>query len=621
MQPDSSSHAPRGRANPLFLLAIISLLLGALFLVVRLMFDTDTPELLTEAQQRRNLVLLVMGALLSVMGVLTLLFHIASDPNLAEGVEGRLAERLQNGNLLVRAALLPVLLVSQKRGRLILNIGLMIVLAGWLFGLTNYLFQRHDLWRIDLTSTDLYTLSSESRELVKSLDTGERQIRIVGLMPPRLPETAQVQSLVEQYKSISDKVKAEYLDPTAISREDRALKLQELDIAGTDAIDAGGVVVQSGHVTETGWKREKSKWLPRRDLWRQDTNKGYPNAKRTFIGELKISSAILEVLDEKRPKIYFLAGHQERSIGDFSPRGLGPLVQRLRERNYEIGSLNLLAAKQPGVPDDCSLLVVAGPQVSPTAGEVAEIKAYLERGGDALFLLGPTVSPRPDRSSEWRGSLLADMLSDTYGVGLGDRLVARLIPTQRGQKPVSDLVLITLDRNHDATRPLVAANRPVRFLRARPVQKVATVNVNTTALVKTDPNWGRTCYGVAQLYRRSQDLEPGPFTLAVAVNNQDKPVEGKPLRRTRFVVFGGVEWATKQALIDRSAANLELFLNSVNWCIERETRSVGQVRTPPDYRLNMSEEELRTFKLASIFGFPLFAVALGIFAWVLRYRS
>lgn len=625
----AQSHAPTGKLSPLFLLSIISLFLGVILLVGRVVSQGDVPDLETESEQRRNLFLLVVGGYMTIQGLLLLLIHTARNPNLTAGMEGPLVERLEQAGLGQRLLLLPAVLVSHRRGRVVLNIGLMVLLATSLLLLVNYVFNRHDLWRIDLTRSSIYTLSEESAAVARGL---EKEIRIVALMP-RAADGAQhlkqVESLIQQYTAASEKISSEQFDPRVLKREQLQERLVKLEITGIADLDRGGIVVQAGRQTPEGWKKTKSKWIPQQRLWRQDLSKGYRKASRIFAGEQKITSAILEVLEEKRPKIYFLTGHEEPSIGDFKQRGLAHLVQRLRERNYDIATLNLLEVKRPGVPADADLLVVAGPKSDLTEEEVAAIKTYLMRGGDAMFMLEPIWTPRADKSAAWRPSALGAMLSETFGVGVMNRVIGRI--TARGKGNVSfwtrELVLTEFERRHDLTKPLADGKRRVWFATARPVQRMATLNVQSKEILHTSRLWGRGCRAMGQPEKTlasEQDQLPGPFAVGVAVNY----LEVKPgklgevdRKRTRFLLFGDVDWISNYGIVRRAYANQELFLNGLNWCLEREARAVGATRKPPSYRLEMSDQQLGRFKAAAIFGLPALAVILGLFAWVVRFRS
>ena len=84
---------------------------------------------------------------------------------------------------------------------------------------------------------------------------------------------------------------------------------------------------------------------------------------RGFRGEQLITSAILEVSSKSAQKIYFLVGHGEMRLEDVDTlRGLSQLENFLRERNFQLATLDLALEKT--VPEDCSLLVVPSPQAS-----------------------------------------------------------------------------------------------------------------------------------------------------------------------------------------------------------------------------------------------------------------
>ena len=79
-----------------------------------------------------------------------------------------------------------------------------------------------------------------------------------------------------------------------------------------------------------------------------------------FKGEQNFTSAIVELVEAKKPKILFTTGHGEPSLDDFEPRGLSQPAalswQATTSTIEEWASLGKTA-----VPPGTDLVVVAGP--------------------------------------------------------------------------------------------------------------------------------------------------------------------------------------------------------------------------------------------------------------------
>jgi hypothetical protein len=64
------------------------------------------------------------------------------------------------------------------------------------------------------------------------------------------------------------------------------------------------------------------------------------------------------------------------------------LQTRLADIDYSVGD-SLFLARDQAVPEDCAVLVVAGPRTPFFAVEVEAIRTYLGEGGAVLLLLDP----------------------------------------------------------------------------------------------------------------------------------------------------------------------------------------------------------------------------------------
>lgn len=97
---------------------------------------------------------------------------------------------------------------------------------------------------------------------------------------------------------------------------------------------------------------------------------------------------------EKR-KVYFITGHGEYDITDEGDKGLSKLIKLLDANNVE--TKKLMLGIKGEIPDDCDVLIIAGPHNALTEKEEKIIKAYLAQGGDALFLIENMPLTTPDK--------------------------------------------------------------------------------------------------------------------------------------------------------------------------------------------------------------------------------
>lgn len=578
-----------------------------------------TPEPESEAQFLVGVLSLLIGGLLLSMSAILYLAGGAAQLD-GEGMPRfQLVAAIGAGLFALGAALeAPRLLevARQRKSMHAVNAILMSALAFVLLVIVNFLSARHDFWRADLTQEGLYTLSEESRGRVAQLD---RDVRVVVLLPgDQDHEAAPILALLDQYQAASSHVLVERHDVRRKSRLEQQQLLEELELAGRFEDEIQGVVVQSGVRTTDGWKKQRSKHIPKSEMWEE----GLEQRKRTFVGEQKITSAIAEVLEEQRPKLYFLTGHEEAKTDDFGdPQGLGGLARLLKQKDFEVATLNL--AEAGSVPADANLLVVAGPRVALGAREVEALTGWLKSGGDALIALEPVIDNRRGETV-FSATGLEPLLREDYGVAPLDRLIFSQVQTAQGVMIGDQTVCDQHDASHPAVAPLAKREARIYFPAwARPLTLSPTPGATTVELVMSG-KFTRGMFSTGDLARMQReqrippDQAPGPFTLLVS--SERMIGEGDAQKKSRVIVAGDVDWLANAAVGEAQFYNLELFINVASWAMERETRVVGKATRPKSYKLEMSPETLAAMKLFSFFGLPAVAICLGLFAWLLRRR-
>ena len=138
-----------------------------------------------------------------------------------------------------------------------------------------------------------------------------------------------------------------------------------------------------------------------------------------------------------------IEGHGEPDIEDkeSAARAARRPRQALENENYEVKKV--LLASMEAVPDDCSVVVVAGPTRPFLAQELPQLDAYLKGGGRALFLLSP------QKAEEFVAFL------EPWGVKVGDDVVVDQV-VRLFQGPALGLAPLveTYDATHEITKEL-----------------------------------------------------------------------------------------------------------------------------------------------------------------------
>lgn len=103
----------------------------------------------------------------------------------------------------------------------------------------------------------------------------------------------------------------------------------------------------------------------------------------TFVGENYITGAIKYVTDGIEPYIYFLNGHNEKTI----TKDYTTLTKIFESYGYVVDELNLTTT--PEIPEYTQVIIIAAPKTDITDSEYQILKDYLDNGGKAAFLLSP----------------------------------------------------------------------------------------------------------------------------------------------------------------------------------------------------------------------------------------
>src|SRR5438034_5858914 len=107
----------------------------------------------------------------------------------------------------------------------------------------------------------------------------------------------------------------------------------------------------------------------------------------TSDNEQDITNGIIKVVSGQQRKVYFTQGHGEKDTGSSEPQGYNTISAALGRENYTVDKLVL--AQQGAVPDDTTVVIVAGPKNDFFALEIEALKKYLDRGGKLLLELDP----------------------------------------------------------------------------------------------------------------------------------------------------------------------------------------------------------------------------------------
>ena len=103
--------------------------------------------------------------------------------------------------------------------------------------------------------------------------------------------------------------------------------------------------------------------------------------------EENLTNGLLKIIREGKKVVVFLEGHGEHSLNNTEREGYSEAKRAIESQNYLVKSLSLLTEGK--LPDEASILIIAGPRKNLLDPELAEISRFIERGGKVMFLLDP----------------------------------------------------------------------------------------------------------------------------------------------------------------------------------------------------------------------------------------
>jgi ABC-type uncharacterized transport system involved in gliding motility auxiliary subunit len=473
-----------------------------------------------------------------------------------------------------------------------MNAALGVVLFGLALILLNVLVAEHPL-RLRLTPHNRYALAPKTQGMLGGL---QATLHITSFFATESIFARDVSFLLREFRQVAEglpnlTIVLDEVDPDRdIARTRELARKYDLEEPNVVVFECDG---RRRYVTtsELGvYEREAvapGRWL---------------NRYTGFHGEQAFASAILSVAQSRAPNLYFLQGHGEHDIADVGKQsGYSSIARLMRRDNITLQPLNL--AQAGAIPDDCSALVVAGPDRKLADAEVALIGDYLTaRHGRVMLLIDPSV----------RTGL--EPLLETWGVRLGKGVVCglsfsgrELVVTRYGEHPITHAFrdLMTMFYMPRPVEPLEPAEAPRHADRVRVTVLAAT---GTEGWEESDLNQDppRPDEGKDRI---------GPIAVAVAVELGAATVD---IRSTRMVVIGDSYFVSNGALKKGVGGNSSLFLSAVNWLIERESLLTVEPRPPVELRLEMTQPQLTRLLLLVTVGIPGIFVLLGIGVWFAR---
>jgi gliding motility-associatede transport system auxiliary component len=387
--------------------------------------------------------------------------------------------------------------------------------------------------RFDVTQAKRFTLAEQSVKLLQGL---QYPIKVIGFYSLAERERETFTDLVKQYTQHTDKLSYEVIDP---DRQPALAKQYDITAYNTVVVEGNG-------------KKEKI----------------------SRVEEAALTNAILKVTRTTKKVVYFMTGHGEPALTDSERTGYSVAKQALEEQNYTVQELVL--ARQPQVPDDAAVVIVAGPRRDLLESETEALSTFLGRGGHLFMMLDPETVPG-----------LVTFVK-RYGIEVGNDVVIETNPLGRliGGDYLMPVVM-TYER-HAITKELGNVMTMFPVVRSVQVAKELPQGITAQGLAMTSTeSWAETDLKALHEGHVAFDSDSdrrGPLSIAAvatisadkagtsastseASEQPEKETSATP-RAARLVVLGDSEFANNNLFPVQGNGNF--FLNTVSWLAEEE---------------------------------------------------
>lgn len=428
--------------------------------------------------------------------------------------------------------------------------------------------------QLDFTQQSLYTLSDQTRRIVKALD----EPVTFTLLATEGQEDQQILTLLGRYASLSDQVQVETVDPAVNPGIVKKYESQNLYM--------NSVVVSCG---------ERERLVSYNDIYVYDYTMDYATYNYSytvdFDGERALTSAVHYVSSGDLPKVYLLSGHGEAELPD-------SFTQSMASDNLDVDTLSLLSLEQ--VPEDASCLVINAPQSDLSREEAQMLMDYLDAGGRVLLLTDYIAQ-----------GAMENLVSVARHMGMapGDGLVVE------GDANMSlrgyNYYLLPDLSSHDITQPLIDGGYYALVPLAQPIELTGEGEAQVDSLLTTSAQAYAKAAGYdMQTTGKEEGDADGPFTVGAA----SEKGEG------RLVWFTSANMLGESVNAMVSGANHNLALGALNWMCEQTENIAIHAKSLDSETLTLTGAQSSMYSIVLVALVPAALLIAGLSIWFGRKR-
>ena len=457
----------------------------------------------------------------------------------------------------------------QARYGAVATVGVLVALA--IVVAVNYLAARQNK-RWDLTASRQNSLSEQTVKVLQSL-TAPVKFTVFD----RQTDLERFRGRLTEYSYHSPQVSVDYIDPDA-----RPIVAREFDVQayGTVVID----------------------YMGKRERVTSDT-------------EQDLTNGLIKAMSTMERKVYFLQGHGEKEPNRTERDGYSAVSGSLRRDNYMVERLVLAQMKE--VPDDATVVLIAGPTTDLLDTEAEAIRRYLARAGKLMVMVDPLLGPQAVPLPNLEG------IVKEWGITLGNNVVVDLSgATNDPSIAVAATYPMHAITERFATLTIYPLARSITPVEGGVNGRTATTIVETSRQSWAEANLASLSGEAGVSMDESTGDKVGPVQLGVAVSstaepaaaNPSTPATGEALKpETRVVVFGDSDFPSNAYA--GVPGNMNFFANAISWLAQQENLIAIRPTEAQDRRVTMTARQQTGVFWASIVVMPALVFLAGIYTW------
>jgi len=500
----------------------------------------------------------------------------------------------------------PVKAVKIGRATIALNVLTQLAIFVLLVAMVNYLSFRH-YKRWDFSRDKKYALSTQTRALLGNLPKPVQAVLFFSGAAEIYPD---VLALLREYEYAS-KGKFTYEVVDQYRNVTRAQELQtKYKFGASENIvildyDAKSKFLNGADMAEVEMPDEMGRAI------------GQAPKLKAFKGEQVLTTALMELVEGKPSKIYYLSGHGEAEL---TGETLKVFNESLKRQNIQAAELTLLSENT--IPEDARTLVLNAPKYDLSELELQLLGTYYVKHGRLYVLLNPTI--KTPRLSAWLGQ--RGILPN------GDRVIAvgkSLVQGADGgvelkTGPITNPAFKVTTSGTKLTKDLEGVGgKFLGLTQSLGLDRTRgqTDKIRLTALLEAAENyWGETEFvsdTQAPVFDPKKDLSP-PLTLAAAAEQGGVADARVKVETSRLVVVGNGEFLSDKSYRLSEGLSNDFTTNTLNWLLDRDDLIGIPAKAKKQTTIVLTEREMNRLKTFVLLLVPGLAAGCGLANWWLR---